>query len=643
MLAGAGCLVAASAALAGGGTTILERDGFAVREAACPKCPMRFRIAADAKSATVNLSRLNGTNAAAERMSLAERAIRLMRVADDTRRYSPKRPLMGWASWNAFVLEVTEETMLSVARAMATNGLLAAGYRYVNLDDGFFGGRGPDGRLRFHPMRFPNGLKPMAEGIRRLGFRAGIYSDAGVNTCGSFNGDEAGKGSGLYGHEAADFVRFFDELGFDFIKIDYCGMGGVDEFKGMKEDARTEARYRQIVDRLAAAGHADVHVNVCRWCFPGTWVTDLVGSWRVANDIVHRWFSVNRLVTECLYLSAYAKPGHFNDMDMLVVGHRVGRIAPQILRSPSFAEWAEGLTTREEETHFGMWCMMSSPLLLGFDVRTAEPFTLSLVTNPFLLSMSQNDLGLQGYVVRRTGLQAFVLAKDADTRFGTARYVAFYNGGEDERTFDIPFAEVELDGAVDVFDLAERADLGVCRGGFSATVPPHGARFLRFDAERRLERTVYEAECAYLGAYTETDANGGDGWALSPFGPDCPHAHVDAYTNRLATAASGGAYVRRLGNARENDLVWREVRVAEAGVRRLVFSCHADRDRSLFVGIDGGEPVELKVPATQGRFADVELVRDLAAGTHEVRLSNAADWAPDVDRMRVLKDAAGSH
>ena len=101
---------------------------------------------------------------------------------------APNTPLMGWSSWNTFALDISEEIIVDVARAMATNGLKAAGYVYVNIDDGFFDGHDAEGRLRMHPLRFPNGLKGTVDGIHALGMKVGIYSDAGADTCGSASG-----------------------------------------------------------------------------------------------------------------------------------------------------------------------------------------------------------------------------------------------------------------------------------------------------------------------------------------------------------------------------------------------------------------------------------------------------------------------
>lgn len=170
-------------------------------------------------------------------------------------------PLMGWSSWNTFGVDISESIILDVARAMATNGLKAVGYRYVNIDDGFFAGHDANGRLRFHPLRFPNGMKATVDGIHALGLKAGIYSDAGADTCGSMwagsgtgGKDAAGVGSGLYGHDAADCQLHFNELGFDFIKVDYCG--------GKKLSLDERKRYSEIAQAIRATGRTSTLIIV---------------------------------------------------------------------------------------------------------------------------------------------------------------------------------------------------------------------------------------------------------------------------------------------------------------------------------------------------------------------------------------------
>lgn len=134
-------------------------------------------------------------------------------------------PTMGWSSWNTFGVNINENLILRQADAMVSTGLKDVGFNHINIDDGYFGGRDKQtGQLLIHSSRFPNGLKGVVNYIHSKGLKAGIYSDAGRNTCGSmFNGDATGKGVGMYEHDQQDADFFFKELNFDFIKVDFCG------------------------------------------------------------------------------------------------------------------------------------------------------------------------------------------------------------------------------------------------------------------------------------------------------------------------------------------------------------------------------------------------------------------------------------
>ena len=575
----------------------------------CPKCDKRIRIDLAANKAYVNLSRLDG----ADRNAVAVRAARLLDAAKINPASDPKlRPLMGWSSWNTFGVDISEAIILDTARAMATNGLKAAGYTYVNIDDGFFWGHGEDGILRFHPERFPNGMKPVVDGIHALGLKAGIYSDAGADTCGSMWGgsgsggkDKGGIGGGLYGHDAADCKLHFNDLGFDFIKVDYCGAG--------KLKLNEKARYTEIASAIKATGRTDVRLNLCRWAFPGTWAADIAESWRTTKDIRANWKSVKDLIAENLYLSAYAKPGHYNDMDMLEVGQLVGQM------KTVFGKHGDtGLTPAEETTHFGMWCMLSSPLLIGCDVRTIPEPTKALITNPYLLALNQNDLGCQAYVVQREG-DAYVLVKDAYSRFGTSRYVALYNGSDADYEFTVRAGALDLCGVIDAFDLVEMADVGRFEGNVSVKVAPHASKFYRFDAESRVMRKVYEAETAFLTDYQEL----------------CDAAKAGTAFPDQRADASGGIIVRYIGNRATNDLVWKDVKVDSAGEYVLAFDYSSPDDRAFDLSVDGGTPVRIAAPATGGKISRVSTKLRLASGVRSVRLSNASAWMPDIDRMTI--------
>jgi len=564
----------------------------------CPKCDKRLRIAEDGKSATINLSRI----AATERDQMSARADRLLHFADDVGKLDFKRPLMGWSSWNTFAVDISESIILDTARAMATNGLSAAGYRYVNIDDGFFGGRDSAGHLQIHPTRFPNGLKPVVDGIHALGLKAGIYSEGGTNTCGSiWNKDGFGCNSGFYGHDSDDCRLYFNELEFDFIKVDYCGgkRMGLDERK----------RYTEIANAIRATGR-EVRFNVCRWAFPGTWVSDIAESWRTTEDIRASWRSVRQLVKENLYLSAYSKLGHYNDMDMLEVGRRKGEL------KSVFGHSDTGLTEEEEVAHFGLWCMMSSPLLIGCDVRTLPEFTRKLVTNKYLLSMNQNDLGLQGTVAARQG-EAYLIAKDAEKIGGTSRFAALVNFGEKEVEFKLEASALNLAGKIAAFDLYEKADVGEFEGEIYVKLPPHSAKFYLMDAEQRTERKVYEAEDAFLPNYQELKDPGA---ANTPYFMEC-------------LAASGGVAVVNLGEG--SQVIWKDVRIMRPGMRKLSVRVSTPFHRGLSIFIDGVHKKSYFLTDNSGDFGTLELEAELSAGKHEVRLSAESGFLPDIDCLIV--------
>ena len=575
----------------------------------CPRCEMEIRVSHDAKTAYVNLSKL-GDATKEDRAARAERLLAAGRIPAAT---SVKRPLMGWSSWNTFACDISEDVILETARAMATNGLKDAGYVFVNIDDGFFWGHGEDGRLRFNPNRFPNGMKPVVDGIHALGLKAGIYSDAGADTCGSMwqdakgRYDKGGVGGGLYGHDEADCNLHFKELGFDFIKVDYCG--------GLRLGLEERTRYTQISQAIRATGRTDVRLNICRWSFPGTWAADVAESWRTTGDIRANWGSLKGIIRQNLYLSAYARPGAYNDMDMMEVGHLKGSV------KTNFGSSDEGFTPDEEVLHFGAWCLLSSPLLIGCDARNVPETTMALLTNPYLLAMEQNDLGLQAEVVARPESDVYVLAKDADRFYGTARYVAVFNLADAEKEVELRSADFDLGGKIETFDLVERADPGSFRDSVFVRVRPHAGRFFRFDAEKRLERRVYEAECAFL-----TDFNDMRDWKK------LGTVHADE-----ADGASGGVVVRNLGFRETNDMIWKRVNVHSGGRRELVFRCAAPKHPRFFhAQVDGGRKVRVDVLPGDGQFVEVSLPVEVGPGVHTVRLSNAEAWMPDMDRM-VLK------
>lgn len=276
-------------------------------------------------------------------------------------------PIMGWASWNNYRIHIDDKIIKGQAKAMVSSGMKAAGYQFVNIDDGYFGGRDTKGNIISHPKKFPSGMKELATYIHKQGLKAGIYSDAGINTCGSYyDKDTIGLGSGLFGNEQKDLNQMLNIWGFDFIKIDWCG--------GEKLELNEQQTYTNL-SRIIYKLKPNALYNVCRWKFPGPWVTSIADSWRISGDIRNTFKSVMGIVDINSELWKYAGPGHVNDMDMLQVGR--------------------GMTYEEDKSHFSMWCMLASPLLAGNDLTKMSKQTIDILTNKELIAIDQDPLVYQ--------------------------------------------------------------------------------------------------------------------------------------------------------------------------------------------------------------------------------------------------------
>ena len=523
---------------------------------------------------------------------LATLSVSAQEIVDD------KTPTMGWSSWNTFGLNINETLIKSQASAMRTQGYMKAGYKYINIDDGYFGGRDENGHLLIHPTRFPRGLKPVVEYIHKLGLKAGIYSDGGKNTCGSmFGGDATGIGVGFYGHDQEDCDFFFKELGFDFIKVDFCGGSPYHNSEGLSLPEKD--RYTAIRKAIENTGRTDVRMNICRWAFPGTWVYNVGTSWRTTGDINCSWGSVRDIIKENLYLSAYAIDGCYNDMDMLEVGR--------------------GLSVEEDKTHFGMWCIMASPLLIGCNLSSINATAKALLKNTDLIALNQDCLHLQAYVVQHKG-DTYILAKDIEQYQSPIRAIAMYNPTDEATTMTLDFKEVELAGIVKVRDLFEQQDLDPVEGSMTINVPAHGCRIYRLEAEQRLERTLYEAETAYLSAYQELTNN--------------QSARSAIYED--AEYCSGREKVGWLGYSDGNDLQWRHVYSKEGGNYKLTIDCVCGESRNLYVKVNNGKEKRFSVN-TRGwsTVGSVTMNVELAPGDNVVRLYNKSAWMPDVDCMHL--------
>ena len=503
-----------------------------------------------------------------------------------------RTPTMGWSSWNTFALDINEQLIRQQAEAMHNSGLQKAGFTYINIDDGYWQGRGEDGRLRLNTELFPSGMRALVDYIHSLGLKAGIYSDAGDNTCGSANRRAWGVGVGFAGHEEQDCQLYFRDWDFDFIKVDWCG--------GRHLNLDEREQYTKISNAIRNCGKEDIVFNICRWAYPGNWVSDVADSWRTTGDIYDNWKLVKDILAENLYLSAYCHDGHYNDMDMLEVGR--------------------SMSQTEDETHFGMWCIMSSPLLIGCDMADIKPQTLQLLTNRDLIALNQDPLHLQAYIAAKQG-KCFILVKDIKTLYGKERAFAVYNPSDKPQTVNLKFSTIDLGGKVKLYDCFTQSSAGTAIDSMSIQVPAHGTRIYRAEAQQRLEHKVYEAETAYISSYQEVRS------AFDIYPPNYSSSNKKA---------SGGYLACYIGYRPDNDLQWRHVYVDKDCHRTMTIHFYAGDWREINVEVNGEQVDTYTITGkdwTKPQSIAVDI--NLKKGENVIRLWNDGVFMPDIDKMEL--------
>ncbi|MDG9718337.1 NPCBM/NEW2 domain-containing protein [Streptomyces sp. DH24] len=357
---------------------------------------------------------------------------------------------MGFNNWNSTHCRADfDETMVkAIADLFVERGLKDAGYEYVNLDDCWaLPERDENGRLVPGPVRFPNGIKAVADHVHSKGLKFGIYTSAGTKTCSDIGFP------GALGHEYSD-ARQFAQWGVDYLKYDNCHNQGVD----------AKLRYTTMRDALAATGRPIVY-SICEWGQnePWEWAADVGHLWRTTGDISDNWGSMLSILKKNLPLAEYAGPGHWNDPDMLEVGNG-------------------GMTDTEYRSHFSMWAVMAAPLLIGTDLRKASDETFDILGNREVVAVDQDPLGKQGTVVSSEGGR-WVVAKEMKDG---SRAVALFNesGGPQRITTTAEAVGLPDADAYTLRDLWEhRTDHTA--GTISATVPAHGTVLVRVAADTR--------------------------------------------------------------------------------------------------------------------------------------------------------------
>jgi hypothetical protein len=386
-------------------------------------------------------------------------------------------PPMGWSSWNSFSNTVSSQVIVEQAKAMVSSGLKKAGYQYVNIDEGWWlGKRDAHGNIVVDPKMWPAIARGEHDGdmsnivryIHSLGLKAGIYTDAGRDGCGTFFPDVGPgyPGEGSEGHYEQDFLQFA-MWGFDYVKVDWCG--------GNKENLDPAVQYAEIARAISRAeaitGHR-LFYSICNWGkqSPWTWAPNIGGSpadiWRTSGDIVDPIVAgtknAGRRASYKKMLSNFDQgihpeaqhTGYYNDPDMMVIG-------------------MPGLTDEENRVHMSLWAISGAPLIVGADLTSLSDTTRSILTNPEVIAIDQDPLGLQAVKVQGNpnGIEVWSkrLARPGE------RAVLLLNRTDADAPIilspvNVQWKNLGMTGSVSVHDPWTGKDLGKFADHYSTTV-----------------------------------------------------------------------------------------------------------------------------------------------------------------------------
>ncbi|WOG93911.1 hypothetical protein DCAR_0313199 [Daucus carota subsp. sativus] len=374
----------------------------------------------------------------------ASRLMKKVKLDDQSRRQLLKdgiglTPQMGWNSWNHYHCDIDEGMIRNTADAMASTGLAALGYEYINLDDCWAElDRDSQGNMVPHKTRFPSGIKALADYVHSKGLKLGIYSDAGTQTC-------SNTMPGSLGFEEQD-AKTFASWGIDYLKYDNCNNNNID----------VKQRYPIMSKALLNSGRS-IFYSLCEWGQedPATWAPALGNSWRTTGDISDNWDSMTSRADQNDRWASYAGPGGWNDPDMLEVGNG-------------------GMTAAEYRSHFSIWALAKAPLLIGCDLTAMDNKTLEILSNKEVINVNQDKLGTQGKKVKTDG-DSEVWAGPLD---GTKIATVLWNRGSSTTNITAYWSDIGLNPStvVDARELWTHQTQSSVNGQLSASVDSHDCK-----------------------------------------------------------------------------------------------------------------------------------------------------------------------
>ncbi|MFJ5263129.1 alpha-galactosidase D [Streptomyces sp. NPDC088387] len=553
------------------------------------------------------------------------------------------KPYMGWTSWTMQSSKYPglnpkgDYSYLSEANVIKQTDAMAAklknyGYEYINIDAGWWmdwswkSQYDEYGRQKADPVRFPSGMKAVADRIHSKGLKAGIYLPVGLEK-GAYNDgktpiwnaegcttadvvyDDLRTTNGWDSAYKIDFsnpcgqkyidsqAQMFADWGYDFLKLDGVGPGSFKNGDNYNNVADVAAWQKAI----ATAGRP-LHLELS-WSLAYANAADwkkYSNGWRIDTDVecycntLVGWEnSVDDRWDDAPAWTDHAGPGGWNDLDSLNVGN--GEM--------------DGLTKAERQSYATLWAIAKSPLYTGDDLTKLDSYGLSLLTNREVIAINQQDNTKPAEPVTSANPQQVWAAKNPNGTYT----VALFNLADSPASVTANWSTLGFTGKASVRDNWNKENLGSYTDKITQALPAHGSRLFTVTPRgTALQWTGYEAEA---GTNTLTgNANVAD-----------------------CSACSGGKKVGNLYTG--GKLTFNDIKVAKAGTYQVKVGYVSGDSRSIAVSANGGGGTTHKFASTGdwGTTNSVYVPVKLKAGANTITFDSGNGYAPDIDRIDVQK------
>jgi len=371
-------------------------------------------------------------------------------------------PPMGWNSWYGFYGNVSESKIREQADLLVSLGLKNLGYTYVNLDDLWQGSRDGGGNITPSPVKFPSGMKSLADYVHSKGLKFGIYTSPNSTTCGG--------AIGSLGHEAQDALTYAS-WGADFLKYDYCGVDATYTAAGCFTPSTRQQVGQLMAESLQATGRPIVY-SISYFGVEATWAADAgANMWRVGQDCCGGGNVWNAIAYYSFPRLTGSRVGHWADPDMITIG--LGQ-----------------LKDAEYRTVFNMYSIFAAPLILSNDLTTLSGRNLATVSNAEVIAVDQDPLGSQGTTVSSVTCGSATCQVIAKKLIGNRWAVVLVNLDTAPQSVTATW-KTFTPGPLLVRDLWSHSDLGSFATGYSTTLAGHeSTMILTYEEHTRAGRGV---------------------------------------------------------------------------------------------------------------------------------------------------------